>query len=196
MPRALVSRISQFLHRPLFGTRVIPRDASVDPALFPEDEFPVYCSKCAYLLRGLRDGACPECGKNFRRGQLLVTQYVFGRGYSPWKRARAGRLCAWSLRIGVLLVIASLVGGVALVLYLRRTGPAQAAIALDNALRWSDIFFTVTVAASVLCAFSGTVYLLWFIRLMRPRRRRVIEAIPAGDTATNKQSGVTEESRP
>lgn len=64
------------LGRPLFGTRVIPPGARVDPALFAEDEFPVHCPKCDYLLRGLPDGRCPECGTEFERGRLLVEQYV------------------------------------------------------------------------------------------------------------------------
>ena len=49
---------------------------SVDPALFPEADYPVHCSKCQYLLTGLPDGPCPECGQPFERGKLLVSQYA------------------------------------------------------------------------------------------------------------------------
>ena len=56
--------------------RIIPPEARVDPSLFPEEEFPVLCSKCNYLLRGLPESRCSECGREFDRGRLLVEQYV------------------------------------------------------------------------------------------------------------------------
>lgn len=55
---------------------VIPRGTQVDPACFPDDEYPVYCLQCGYALRGLPDGRCPECGNEFARGHLLVEQYA------------------------------------------------------------------------------------------------------------------------
>ena len=60
------------------GRRVrrIPRGTQVDPALFPEDEYPVQCLNCGYDLRGLPDGRCPECGTEFVRGHLLVELYA------------------------------------------------------------------------------------------------------------------------
>lgn len=77
----LFEKINRFLHTPLFGTKYIhvPPDARVDPAGFSEEEYPVVCPKCTYLLRGLADGRCPECGTPFDRGQLLVRQYVTRR---------------------------------------------------------------------------------------------------------------------
>lgn len=72
----MLKRVWSFLHRSLFGTRVIPLNARVAPALFSEEEFPVYCPKCEYLLRGLPDGRCPECGEPFERERLLVVEYV------------------------------------------------------------------------------------------------------------------------
>ncbi|MBP7933253.1 MAG: hypothetical protein KA354_01280 [Phycisphaerae bacterium] len=62
----------------------LPQDARVDPGLFPEDEFPVYCPWCNYLLRGLPDDRCPECGKHFDPGRLLVVQYVEDKGRRQW----------------------------------------------------------------------------------------------------------------
>ena len=70
----------------------IPKDASVDPARFDEDEFPVVCPKCGYALRGLADGACPECGVAFERGRLLVQQYVRQTGRPSY--GRAGKLAS------------------------------------------------------------------------------------------------------
>jgi hypothetical protein len=70
----------RLLHKPLFGTRVIPRDAAVDPQPFPDDEFPVWCERCGYLLCGLPDGKCPECGTKFVRSQRLVHNTSFRQG--------------------------------------------------------------------------------------------------------------------
>jgi len=67
--REAVKRIARWLG-------VIPRGTQVDPACFPEDEYPVLCLQCGYTLRGLPDGRCPECGAGFIRGHLLVEQYV------------------------------------------------------------------------------------------------------------------------
>jgi len=33
----------------------LPADARVDAAQFPEDQFPVHCSNCEYLLRGSQE---------------------------------------------------------------------------------------------------------------------------------------------
>ena len=74
----------------LFG--VLPRGTRVDPALFPEDEYPVRCLNCGYDLRTLPDGRCPECGETFARGHLLVEQYARGR-LPRWDRNR--RIAWW-----------------------------------------------------------------------------------------------------
>lgn len=59
---------------------IIPPETRVDPAAFSEDEFPVVCPQCNYQLRGLPHNTCPECGRPFDRGRLLVEQYVIERG--------------------------------------------------------------------------------------------------------------------
>ena len=57
---------------------LIPPEARADASQLPEDVFPVYCPRCRYDLRTLPDGPCPECGRPFDRGRLLVEQYVIG----------------------------------------------------------------------------------------------------------------------
>ncbi len=101
MPTNLWARLHALLSRPLFGTKVIPRDARVDPAEFPEDEFPVYCPKCHYLLRGLPDGRCPECGDPFDRGRLLITQYAFNWQIHPELRSLKYVTVAFTVGLGI-----------------------------------------------------------------------------------------------
>src|SRR3972149_2325562 len=88
------------LNKPLFGTRVIPHDAVVDPTPFPEDGFPTLCDGCGYLLRGIADGNCPECGTPFARGRLLVTQYVIRFGWPSWKGSPSAKWARSILAIG------------------------------------------------------------------------------------------------
>lgn len=82
---------------------IIPPETKVDPSAFSEDEFPVVCPKCEYLLRGLPDGRCPECGRPFERGRLLVEQYVIeqGRRCCKWTH----RLAKNSLLVGIVLIV-------------------------------------------------------------------------------------------
>ena len=58
---------------------MLPTDTIVDPLTFPEAGFPVRCMGCSYTLTGLPDGRCPECGREFTRGRLLVEQYALYR---------------------------------------------------------------------------------------------------------------------
>lgn len=90
--RCLWQTVYGVFTRPLFGTVTIPRDARVDPTHFDAEGYPVWCPDCGYLLRGLPDGSCPECGTAFDRGRLLVQQYV--RLQLP-KRHRARRWGRW-----------------------------------------------------------------------------------------------------
>lgn len=93
---SLLLRAVDWLNRPLFGTKVIPPDAAVPQADFPDDEFPVFCPGCDYLLRGLAHSRCPECGREFDRGRLLVDQYVRERAHRLWEHGLLGR---WSARM-------------------------------------------------------------------------------------------------
>ena len=74
MTRNLLHDLARLLQRPLFGTQVIPRDARLNLGLLPEDQFPLYCDKCGYLLRGLPGDRCPECGTDFARHRLMLKQ--------------------------------------------------------------------------------------------------------------------------
>jgi len=94
-----------FRHRPAFNA-MIPPDARVDPDRFPEEEFPLYCPKCDYLLRGLPGNRCPECGQAFDRGRLLVEQYVIQQGKPTWPPAK--RYAKKTAVIGLILLLASL----------------------------------------------------------------------------------------
>lgn len=99
--RGSMPRLRNFLrHRVAYG-QVIPPDARVSPEEFPEDEFPVYCPGCDYLLRGLQGHYCPECGREFERGRLLVEQYVIEQGK---------RCCGWTSRFAWWTGLAGVVG--------------------------------------------------------------------------------------
>jgi len=105
-------RLAALLRKPLFGIMVISPDASVDPSSFSEQEYPVYCPSCRYLLRGLPDGKCPECGEPFERGRLLVRQYVVEWQGAEWKHSTAGKWCGRLLNLAlatwVLIVLGTL----------------------------------------------------------------------------------------
>lgn len=107
---SIAKTLKRWLNKPLFGTRVIPKDAVVDATAFSEDEYPVHCTKCGYLLRGLEDGLCPECGTFFERGRLLVVQYFQSWKGPAWRDSATGR---WSQRLatmGTVLIIAGALG--------------------------------------------------------------------------------------
>jgi len=86
---------------------VIPRGTQVDPACFPDDEYPVYCLQWGYALRGLPDGRCPECGREFARGHLLVEQYArFRRPKTDRYRRCTKRLLFFSLAVNITVQLA------------------------------------------------------------------------------------------
>ncbi len=84
--------------------QVIPPEARVNPDEFPQEEYPVYCPDCDYLLRGLPDNhRCPECGRSFERGRLLVEQYAMEGGKRHWRRIN--KYAKWTLVIAIILQI-------------------------------------------------------------------------------------------
>ncbi|MCC6360674.1 MAG: hypothetical protein IT450_18195 [Phycisphaerales bacterium] len=85
----------------------VPPGATVDPALFPEDEFPVECLGCGYALRGLPDGRCPECGREFVRGHLLVETYLRCSSKRRTIAAAVSEVCGWTSMMTFALVFAT-----------------------------------------------------------------------------------------
>lgn len=110
MTRRFLNALAHLLQRPLLGTRVVPRDSQLDLDLLPEDEFPIFCETCGYLLRGLPDGRCPECGNSFERSHLLLRQYVHEWFDVLLRTTLTGRVILWSTWAGLALVVLNLLG--------------------------------------------------------------------------------------
>lgn len=79
--------------------RIPARGARVDSAAFPEDEYPVFCQRCGYELRGVAEGRCSECGQEFERGALLIEQYVRQTPPRTNARYRYSRWVNWLANI-------------------------------------------------------------------------------------------------
>jgi hypothetical protein len=147
---------------------IIPADARVDPAGFPDKSFPVLCPDCRYLLRGLSGNACPECGGTFDRGRLLVEQYVMRPDTCLF--ARHGRLGRLLLAAGLVISIGSL-GFLALMNVLVTKG--RAGMLSGSALG----LYGTCMLCGVACS-SGTAWLQWRNRRrIRDHSRQVAGAI-------------------
>lgn len=107
----ILQSFKEFIDRPIFGSKDVPTDASVDPTLFPEKEYPVYCPKCTYRLSGLHEQRCPECGTPYNLGKLIVHQYCLFPESILWKLSRLRKIITNSMIIGMLLCCIS-VGGI------------------------------------------------------------------------------------
>ena len=170
--------VEQVLNRGLFSAPVIPRDGAVDSNLFSEDEFPIYCPKCSYLLRGLPDGRCPECGTFFERERLLVQQYVFQDGEPAWRSTRTGKWVRRMMIAGSLLVL--LLSGVGYGVHelaRSRVTPTSASAAADAILRsW---FLPLLVLMSILgmLLLVGAVMCVRQFYLNSTKRRRILDAL-------------------
>ena len=180
MPRDWKASVKRFLHRDLLSGRVMPRKvakASVDPNLFPEEQFPLYCPKCGYLLRGLPNDRCPECGTRFERGRLLVEQYVLRHGGPRLRLTRMGR---WIARLVICGFLVHYVGRGALYVTVRWMKTQDTPAKLSAA---SETLFTVGKWTQVA---SGLALFLWFaagilfaVRIWRnaSKRRRILDAL-------------------
>ncbi len=172
----MLTKLRRFLNRLVEGLREIPPDARVDPDPFPEDEFPVVCPKCGYSLRGLPDGRCPECGRAFERGRLLVEEYVLEHG---------DRLHKWSWRHTwwlMLLPQIPILGMSALLsvtawLVKRGVWPPNA---IMRANEWIPVFFLLGVLCFVPWLVGAVLGLrgYWSIRKKRQAIKAAIELDP------------------
>lgn len=184
-------KVLDLLNKPLFGTKVIPRNAVVNPDLFAEDEFPIWCERCGYSLKQLSEGRCPECGLEFTRGRTLVIEYLTGprawRGRRLWFRRRSSA----TQRIGRIMCVAGLVPLAILVLAspivdtLFPVGPTRQTRVSELLLRATDsvgrrvvvvLFFTIAVG-SFLIYMAGAVVSAMPPRDLRRKRKRVLTAI-------------------
>jgi hypothetical protein len=179
MRRSFGARLSGSLNRPLFGTRIIPADAQVDVKRLPEDEFPVYCPKCEYLLRGLPDGRCPECGSPFERGELLLRQYVREGGVRFFERTRLGRIAlrCWPMVLLPGAVMAACCVSIVVLARWQATLPER----ILPPAAWRAVLVSC-VALTILFGFGTPIlFIVWQIRFSG-KRRAVIDAIfPTGE---------------
>ncbi len=180
-------RLARWLNRPLFGPRVIPARARANPELLPEEEFPVHCPGCGYLLRGLPGAICPECGTPFDRGRLLVEQYVH---FSPSRaQHRIGGILfvlACLLVLAPYLIIELYLGGYGQMIRPVASGNPGAAVL--TALQRAGTIMAIMVWAQMLgvgLVIGWEGWMVW-VRLRRARaRRRVIESLVPGDVDEN-----------
>ncbi len=153
-----------FRYRIAFG-RIIPPNTRANPAQFSEAEFPIVCPKCDYLLRGLTVPRCPECGRDFDRGRLLVEQYVIEGGLG--RKGRVSQFAKWCMyfTVFVLFVLPFLI------LFLL---PPRFSQGDDVAL----IMMPVTICLMVTLPVSAAVVIRRMILRFRSRKkaRRVFES--------------------
>ena len=174
-------RLVRFMTRPMFGTRVIPRNARVDPDVFSEDEFPLWCGQCNYLLRGLPDGRCPECGTPFEKSHLLVQQYVRDPLGRLWRHDRLGRLFVRLVVVGF-----GSIGGTFIAMWIYAACMAHfaniksipARIVPDLLQAGAIVVWLLQVAVTAGLAVCAAAAVARVKRIMR-KRRCVIEAMTA-----------------
>lgn len=186
MLRRLATRIWSMLNVPLFGTKVIPRNAAVDPARFSEQEFPVTCPKCGYLLRGLPDGNCPECGKPFERGRLLVLQYVHEWSGKLWRQSRPGIWCRRLFVLGFVLYAAWLVGFICFAYPgFRKAATPPTLAAIDRDYSIARGLMILWLAGPALHLVACVLMLVTYPRGARKRRRAVVDAVWRGQASAS-----------
>jgi hypothetical protein len=171
--------LRRLLRKPIFGTRVIPKDASVDPSLFPEDEYPVACPKCWYSLHQLPDGRCPECGTAFQRGRLLVRLYVTGWKPIGWTRRPIVRWTLVVFAFGFAFYLLGMVG--LLTIKLKWTpnsvSPSFAAAAMTRQAYSTFAAVGAMLLGMVLFVVSCVMTKWWYSAGMRRKRRAVLAAL-------------------
>jgi hypothetical protein len=186
-----LAKVSRLLYRPLFGTFVVPKDARVDPTLFSEEGFPVFCPRCRYSLRGLRDGLCPECGQPFERGALLVRQYVFEWGQRHRKGTPLARVRRWLVIGATACGLVLLLGVVSLPLCALLWRAGFVPVSVESFIAWGyRISRVLLVLALVTTLLWGTVIVLVLIHCSRFAKKRgaVIAALRAAAKADGHRS--------
>lgn len=175
------SRLRRLMFYSFLDQCTLPPDASVDPGKFSEVEFPIFCPNCNYRLQGLSENRCPECGREFDRGRLLVQQYVVERG----KRTQV-RLYKILVRIWIVFIVFALVPGV--VSFLLRPGNgwtprfiSDKEFAIIAMISSSLMFFPVIVGAILL--------IVGFLR-NASKCRKVVDVIKEQDAKLSKSGSV------
>ncbi|MBU0641471.1 MAG: hypothetical protein KKB50_21635 [Planctomycetes bacterium] len=173
------------LNHPLFGTKVIPKGAEVDPARFPEDEFPVYCPKCSYTLHGLPDDRCPECGEPFQRGALLVRQYIHDIWPRPNRWGTAERVCwiAMWTSLGIMAIVLGASYMVSKDRWPAAVCPRLVSFVLGDLGSWA-----MWVLRNVGWVAGGVLLVLTIVRTVRSaeKRRAIIAAIRQAESDQTK----------
>ncbi len=179
------------LNKPLFGTRVIPIDATVESAEFPEDEFPTWCERCGYLLRGIADGNCPECGTPFARGRLLVTQYVIRFGRASWKGSPAAKW-AWALFvIGATMYAIPAVAAILLILFVKMQQPPQVWLTVDFMVKVMGTAHRFLLLTGLLLILLSGALAITQVRRCASQRRALLLAIFANaDRVSHARKGL------
>lgn len=163
---------------PLFGAREIPRDVAVDPAQFSEEEYPVNCPKCGYLLRGLPDGNCPECGKPFERGRLLVLQYVHGWRGEVWRQSKPGIWCRRLFVLGFVFNAAALAILICFAAPEFRNSARPSTLAADHLdFAISILVMALMLVGMAILVIGAVMTLVTFPHHARQCRRAVVAAI-------------------
>lgn len=168
------------MHKPIFGTIVIPEDTSIDPKLFPEEDYPISCAKCVYLLCGLDDGLCPECGTPFERGKLLITQYLLYPWVIPLKKSRVKKI---SFIIGVLgfLLVGISICGTLLSIFTTQSSPNPATV--NTVLLNVQTYMYVgrvglfVIGAAVISHLAMLLCYVMYLRKIKEKRRFVRDAV-------------------
>ncbi len=160
------------------ASRRIPRDAHVDPARFSEEEFPVYCVKCGYLLRGLPDNKCPECGETFDRGRLLVQQCWWPSTRVSLRHTPTGRFCRRLYALGICMMllpaVISFIGGPA---GFKNLASAVLPGKSPNPMPWFGLMLAISYVGVLLFIVSVVHSTGSLTKEGRRRRRAILDAI-------------------
>jgi len=178
MPGRLLSQLRSFLTKPIFGTIVIPKDATIDPSLFSEEAYPVHCAKCGYNLRGLPDGRCPECGTEFPRGQLLVRTYVRSWGGVLWRGSKAYKwFCRCQNTAIFSLVLCCVIGVIFYWVGSNATTNTPGPLTGNQLLSLTVVFFVAVLVLLISASASLIIAIVQFPCGAWGRRRAIIDAI-------------------